>query len=91
MLPVRKEEPAMTMRGRARFNRFSRFNGRRTTRGLGALLAAEFVDRCGVGAIEALAERRDRALGQGDDPGAEGWRHVLSAAEAILADAGRRT
>jgi hypothetical protein len=77
----------MTIRERTRFTRFVR---RPSPRGLGALLAAEFVERCGAGAIEALKERRDRALGQGDDPGAEGWRHVLSAAMDMLATANRR-
>jgi hypothetical protein len=52
---------------------------------LAALLAAEFVDRCGRAAIGALAARRDTALARGDDPGAEGWRQVLKAAEAMLA------
>jgi hypothetical protein len=54
---------------------------------LAAFLAAEFVDRCGPAAIRALAERRDSALAQGDQPGAEGWRHVLIAAEDMLAGA----
>jgi hypothetical protein len=58
--------------------------------GLAGLLAAEFVDRCGDAAIGELVVRRDAALEQGDDFGAEGWRHVLLAAECILADMRRR-
>jgi hypothetical protein len=69
--------------------RFSRIVHRAPSHGLGALLAAEFVERCGLGAIEALAGRRDHALGTGDWPGAEGWRHVLSAAMDMLATAER--
>jgi|RhiMetdeSRZDD1v2_1073273.scaffolds.fasta_scaffold910123_1 hypothetical protein len=60
-----------------------------SVRGLAALLAAEFVDRCGDAAIGALVERRHIALEQGDDFGAEGWRHVLIAAEDILASISR--
>jgi hypothetical protein len=63
---------------------------RRRSRGLAALLAAEFVGRCGTTAIGELAARRDLALQQGDDFGAEGWRHVLMAAEEMLAGAGAR-
>ena len=53
--------------------------------GLAGFLAAEFVDRCGAGALSALAARRDTALAAGDRPSAEGWRHVLVAAEDMLA------
>jgi hypothetical protein len=60
-----------------------------SVRALAALLAAEFVDRCGHAAIGALLERRDIALEQGDNFGAEGWRQVLIAAEDILASISR--
>jgi hypothetical protein len=52
--------------------------------GLGALLAAEFVGRCGPAAIVELSARRDAALEEGDDSGAAGWRYVLMAAEDML-------
>jgi hypothetical protein len=58
---------------------------RQSSCGLAGLLAAEFVDRCGDAAIGELIVRRDAALEEGDDFGAEGWRHVLLAAECLLA------
>jgi hypothetical protein len=56
---------------------------------LAALLAGEFVDRCGERALQELVVLRDVALGQGDAFSAEGWRHVLRAAENILEDMSR--
>jgi hypothetical protein len=64
-------------------NALDRFHHR--SGGLPGLLAAEFVERCGHDAIRELRARRDAALKEGDDLGAEGWRHVLLAAEGLLA------